>query len=308
MGCEIKRDAEGRLEYIACSRGRTPSRCASGCAGAGRVVALCDYPLSGKRAGTTCSRPLCAACRRAVVDAGVHAKDGVDLCPAHHALVEAAGGWRRFVEAAPYDPHFPKLARTGTLCPDCGNPQAVCPSGVTCIEGHGYGDPSDIRPAPPRAGQDGPSAGGGGLVGPTLAGDAAPRRRRRTEAPRAGAGAAQALEAFLADPELDRRDRDLDMLGALVASPDLRSAELEAFADMREQLATRRRRELTPSQRSWVVRRFEELDLGLPGDTPRTVPRGREVKAAFARGPKRPPSRSRPVTMDELFGGDELPW
>lgn len=33
---------------------------------------------------------------------------------------------------------------TGTACPNCGLQQWKCPSGITCDNGDGYGDPSDI--------------------------------------------------------------------------------------------------------------------------------------------------------------------
>lgn len=68
-----------RVTLFACTRGqRTSSRCQTvGCSGV--TVALCDYPLSGKRAGDTCSRRLCASCRH---ERGA----GVDYCAAHAAL------------------------------------------------------------------------------------------------------------------------------------------------------------------------------------------------------------------------------
>ncbi len=40
---------------------------------------LCDYPLSGKKAGATCSRKLCDRCAK---QAGLN----VDLCPPHAKL------------------------------------------------------------------------------------------------------------------------------------------------------------------------------------------------------------------------------
>ena len=52
------------------------------------------------------------------------------------------------------------VSSTGTACPvwGCGLPQWCCPGGVTCDDGHGFGDPSDIAvdghaartPDPPR--------------------------------------------------------------------------------------------------------------------------------------------------------------
>jgi hypothetical protein len=46
-------------------------------------TALCDYPLTGSKAGKTCDKPLCDRCR-------VRIGDNVDRCPAHHALEQQA--------------------------------------------------------------------------------------------------------------------------------------------------------------------------------------------------------------------------
>lgn len=40
-----------------------------------------------------------------------------------------------------------------TTCPDCGLQQWRCPSGITCDNGHGYGEPSDIPIAEPETEQ-----------------------------------------------------------------------------------------------------------------------------------------------------------
>jgi hypothetical protein len=60
-----------------CSRGRTRS-----CASCGLPsTKLCDYPLRGRRAGATCSRPQCDAC--AVTVGKGPSGDSVDYCRAH---------------------------------------------------------------------------------------------------------------------------------------------------------------------------------------------------------------------------------
>lgn len=61
---------------IVCSRGRRRSPC-SHC---GRHAAdlLCDYPLTGKKAGKTCDRKLCRKC-------AVHL-GGLDFCPPHSTI------------------------------------------------------------------------------------------------------------------------------------------------------------------------------------------------------------------------------
>lgn len=68
---------------IVCSRSRRSSgTCQT--PGCGRAsVALCDFPLAGKRAGGTCSRRMCAACRH-TQPSPPGAKDTIDYCPTHH--------------------------------------------------------------------------------------------------------------------------------------------------------------------------------------------------------------------------------
>lgn len=57
---------------IVCSRGRKPRARCEVCQDREHTL-LCDFPLSGAKAGKTCSRKLCARCA---------AKVG-DLCPPH---------------------------------------------------------------------------------------------------------------------------------------------------------------------------------------------------------------------------------
>jgi hypothetical protein len=69
---------------IACSRGQRRRQC-SVPACHGWMVALCDFPLTGRKAGKTCDKPLCPAHR--VKQPG----ENVDYCPAHDALQKAGG-------------------------------------------------------------------------------------------------------------------------------------------------------------------------------------------------------------------------
>jgi len=70
---------------IVCTRGERAKPCSvSGC---GRPsVALCDYPLSGRKAGKTCDRALCAAHRHQQNRTGA---DTVDYCPTHDDMARA---------------------------------------------------------------------------------------------------------------------------------------------------------------------------------------------------------------------------
>lgn len=61
---------------ILCSRGHRIKRC-SAC-GSGEATRLCDFPLSGRKAGKTCSAGLCDRCTARSGD--------TDLCPAHARL------------------------------------------------------------------------------------------------------------------------------------------------------------------------------------------------------------------------------
>lgn len=67
---------------IICGRGRASKACVV----CGRSAGLlCDFPLTGPKAGQTCDRALCA----------VHTfrpRAGVDFCPAHAAMVTATDG------------------------------------------------------------------------------------------------------------------------------------------------------------------------------------------------------------------------
>ena len=62
---------------IVCSRGRKPL-----CAVCSKRphTKLCDFPLTGSKAGKTCDRKLCDSC---AVGQGRANGDTVDYCPAH---------------------------------------------------------------------------------------------------------------------------------------------------------------------------------------------------------------------------------
>jgi hypothetical protein len=85
MSCEIIRGEDGAVEMIVCSRGRRASRCqVPGCARP--HTALCDWPLSGAKAGATCDLRLCDSHRRPQPG-----RDR-DFCPAHAKMAAAAKG------------------------------------------------------------------------------------------------------------------------------------------------------------------------------------------------------------------------
>lgn len=86
--CEPIDLGDGVRGFI-CSRGRRAKPCGVvGCTNPS--VALCDYPLSGHRAGATCDRPLCQKHRCTQIPrAGVKAArpgDPIDYCPTHDEL------------------------------------------------------------------------------------------------------------------------------------------------------------------------------------------------------------------------------
>ncbi len=61
---------------IVCTRGKRPIMC-SICGRPGNK--LCDFPLTGEKAGKTCDRPLCAKC-------AVHVEPNTDFCRTHAQL------------------------------------------------------------------------------------------------------------------------------------------------------------------------------------------------------------------------------
>jgi hypothetical protein len=81
MTCKVVAAGPG-MTVIVCSRGSRQKHCSTaGCRG--YEVALCDYPLTGGKAGETCSRSICPSCRRPQ-------SPGIDFCPVHHAIKKAS--------------------------------------------------------------------------------------------------------------------------------------------------------------------------------------------------------------------------
>lgn len=84
MGCEHV-PLPGGGHAIACSRGRRRRPC-SVCKTRPHTK-LCDFPLKGKKAGKTCSAPLCDAC--SVRQGNDLSGDTIDFCPAHDRVAKA---------------------------------------------------------------------------------------------------------------------------------------------------------------------------------------------------------------------------
>lgn len=74
MTCHELKDGKGKVIGFACSRGRAGALC-SAC-GKRPHTKLCDFPLTGTKAGHTCDRKLCNAC-------AVPRGRDVDYCPTH---------------------------------------------------------------------------------------------------------------------------------------------------------------------------------------------------------------------------------
>lgn len=134
MKCEAVPLAGGVA--IVCSRGRRAKPCSV--PGCGRSsVALCDFPLTGAKAGKTCDRALCAQHRTSV---------GADLdhCPAHAELKK--GGARASPDpageanAASNEPAV--SPSVGTLCP------AVHPTWGPCSRELGHAGAHVPKPPP----------------------------------------------------------------------------------------------------------------------------------------------------------------
>jgi hypothetical protein len=72
MTCQYKYDEHGNLLMVSCSRG-SRRRCRCGRS----AIKQCDYPLTGARAGETCSAHLCEQC------AFSGGPPNIDYCGAH---------------------------------------------------------------------------------------------------------------------------------------------------------------------------------------------------------------------------------
>lgn len=61
---------------IVCSRGQSRGRDCAFCGTFSKSYVLCDFPLRGKKAGATCSKPACEKCATSV-------GENRDFCPPH---------------------------------------------------------------------------------------------------------------------------------------------------------------------------------------------------------------------------------
>ncbi len=69
----------GGASAIICTRRGPAKRC---CSCGGPSSKLCDFPLTGAKAGATCDRPVCQSC-------AVHRDPDIDYCPTHGRIIEA---------------------------------------------------------------------------------------------------------------------------------------------------------------------------------------------------------------------------
>lgn len=76
--CDDILNDKGERIGFACSRGRQPKQYCGTCK-TKAATRLCDFPLTGPKAGQTCSAPLCGGCSKSM------GKD-LDYCPAHARL------------------------------------------------------------------------------------------------------------------------------------------------------------------------------------------------------------------------------
>lgn len=81
MVCRTMELPDGSFAIV-CNRGRIAPRCVV-CQRT-RDIKLCDYPLHGEKAGTTCDRPVCALHAH-------HVEPDTDYCPSHARVLAAEG-------------------------------------------------------------------------------------------------------------------------------------------------------------------------------------------------------------------------
>lgn len=95
MSCTPFRSQDGSVSGFVCSRGQRRKAC-SECK-VRPATLLCDFPLSGRKAGKTCDRALCRRCAIEVKSVprlpelafGTKLEpDTMDLCPAHARAAE----------------------------------------------------------------------------------------------------------------------------------------------------------------------------------------------------------------------------
>lgn len=84
MPCSVIRLPGGGTAII--KHSKRPTKPCAVCA-RGRGEKLCDFPLTGGKAGKTCNRPLCDRC-------ATHVEPDTDYCPTHARMVGAEGGGR----------------------------------------------------------------------------------------------------------------------------------------------------------------------------------------------------------------------
>ena len=84
MTCE--KLVSGKAVVFVCHGGKRDKRC-----GCGNVATyLCDYPLGGKKAGTTCGRALCERCKKSQ-PVTINKDYYKYYCEAHNNLVNGVG-------------------------------------------------------------------------------------------------------------------------------------------------------------------------------------------------------------------------
>lgn len=89
-------DLPGGGHAIICGRRAPVKRCVH----CGRPSSrLCDYPLTGAKAGKTCDRPICAGCT-------THIPPDTDYCRTHAELIEREGKTLAEVQAEMPRPVF----------------------------------------------------------------------------------------------------------------------------------------------------------------------------------------------------------
>lgn len=76
MACEKIQFADGNFAIV-CGVRRPKRYCSCG----KPADFLCDFPLSGKKAGKTCDKPVCKTCR-------LHISPDKDYCRVHAAMAE----------------------------------------------------------------------------------------------------------------------------------------------------------------------------------------------------------------------------
>lgn len=95
-------DFGGGVTGFSCQRGGRAAPCSVvGCTRPS--VALCDFPLGGRKAGQTCHRALCESHRKTQLPRpgvkSVLPGDSIDYCPPHDAFARAGAATQKGAEA-----------------------------------------------------------------------------------------------------------------------------------------------------------------------------------------------------------------